>query len=180
MRPISPRMLFAAFALAACCAMSVAQAATSRHSAIPDEMDELSDDGWQPLGSGQPASEKVAQKPTRTTKQSAQTPAPKPVQAAPAPATETASMTSSQAYVLVAGESGESQLLAWAKRAGWTVLWNVQDAWIVPGNKSYGNDFETAVKQVTEDLHANGADVLGDSWRGNSTIIITQNGAAAQ
>ncbi len=74
----------------------------------------------------------------------------------------------------------EAQLLDWAKRAGWTVLWKVSDAWVVPGNKSYGADFESAVKRVTEDLAANGADIIGDSWRDNHTIVITQNGAAEQ
>jgi len=180
-------MLLAAFALAAYCAMPAAQAATSRHSANSEEMDELSDDGWQLLGAGDSAPGKVTQKSTRTTKQVAASSKTAPAaalsdEAVQIPAQKTAQVApvTTPAYALAAGESGEAQLLAWAKRAGWTVLWNVQDAWIVPGNKEYGNDFETAVKQVTEDLAANGADVLGDSWRGNHTIIITQNGAAAQ
>ena len=90
------------------------------------------------------------------------------------------SVPSNRPFELIADESVEQQLLEWARRAGWKVLWRVQDAWVVPGNKSYGDDFESAVKRVTEDLAANGTDVLGDSWRGNHTIVITQNGAAEQ
>ncbi|WP_373380340.1 toxin co-regulated pilus biosynthesis Q family protein [Cupriavidus nantongensis] len=79
-------------------------------------------------------------------------------------------------YRLVKGEPLQQQLQKWAARAGWTVVWNVPDGWIVPGDKDYGGDFELAVKRVVEELANNGADVVGDSWRGNRTVIISQNG----
>lgn len=87
-----------------------------------------------------------------------------------------------QPFELVAGTPLEGQLFAWAKKAGWTVLWNLPDDnnWIVPGGGSYGTDFETAVKRVIEDLAGNGADIVGDSWRGNHTIVISQSGATDQ
>lgn len=79
-------------------------------------------------------------------------------------------------FRLVKGQALQQQLQSWAARAGWTVAWNVPDGWIVPGDKDYGSDFEGAVKRVVEELASNGADVVGDSWRGNRTVIISQNG----
>ncbi|WP_218275036.1 TcpQ domain-containing protein, partial [Pseudomonas sp. GW460-13] len=55
-------------------------------------------------------------------------------------------------YRLVKGEPLQQQLQKWATRAGWTVIWNVPDGWIVPGDKDYGGDFELAVKRVVEEL----------------------------
>jgi hypothetical protein len=72
--------------------------------------------------------------------------------------------------------------MAWASRAGWKVLWNLppDNNWIVPGDEDCGTNFEAAVQHVTESLAANGADIVGDSWRGNHTIVITQSGATDQ
>jgi hypothetical protein len=85
-------------------------------------------------------------------------------------------------FALVAGEPLEAQLFAWAKRAGWKVLWNLPEDnnWIVPGDQACGTNFETAVKQVIETLAANGIDIVGDSWRGNRTIVLSQSGATDQ
>jgi hypothetical protein len=85
-------------------------------------------------------------------------------------------------FELVAGEPLEAQLMAWAARANWHVLWNLpqDNNWIVPGDKSYGSDFEAAVQHVIESLAENGADIVGDSWRENHTIVITQSGATEQ
>ncbi|MFS8981447.1 toxin co-regulated pilus biosynthesis Q family protein [Cupriavidus necator] len=79
-------------------------------------------------------------------------------------------------FRLIKGVPLQQQLQSWANRAGWTVAWNVPDGWIVPGDKAYGSDFEAAVQLVVEELASNGADVVGDSWRGNRTVIISQNG----
>jgi hypothetical protein len=88
-------------------------------------------------------------------------------------------VTEKQPFSLVAGEPLESQLMVWARRAGWKVLWNLPEDnnWIVPGDEVCGTDFEAAVSHVVDELASNGADVVGDSWRGNHTIVITQSGA---
>ncbi|CAJ0781280.1 TcpQ domain-containing protein [Ralstonia chuxiongensis] len=201
MRPDLPRMLLAAAALAACFNLPTAHAATAQQIAIPEESDGLSGNGWQLLSPSEPSPNAATKKPGAVSNQSAASAAspkqssaagslvglaamaPKAPQSegtAASSATSSASVSPPVPFALVAGESVESQLLAWAKLAQWNVLWNVHDTWLVPGNKDYGTDFESAVRRVTEDLAVNGADILGDSWRGNRTIVISQNGAAGQ
>jgi hypothetical protein len=89
---------------------------------------------------------------------------------------------STEPFMLTAGEPLEAQLFAWAKRAGWKVLWRMPDDsnWIVPNSQSCGPDFESAVRQVVQTLAGNGEDIVGDSWRGNHTIVISQSGATDQ
>ncbi len=133
---------------------------------------QLSNDGWQHLQPLRAA--KAAANPTML---AANSPS---VAAAPnkasTPAVPSVAPTVSAVFRLVKGEAVQQQLQNWANRAGWTVAWNVPDGWIVPGDKDYGSDFESAVKRVVEELANNGADVVGDSWRGNRTVIISQNG----
>lgn len=174
MRSLLSHMRMAVIAMAACTAVSAAHAASRTQS--------TDGDGWQPLGSGAPKPSVVGQASRNavTDSNTLVAAASALASSAPDPAVSVTSVSAARPFELVADESVEQQLLEWAKRAGWKVLWRVQDAWVVPGNKSYGDDFESAVQRVTEDLAANGTDVLGDSWRGNHTIIITQNGAAEQ
>ncbi|MDK3022941.1 toxin co-regulated pilus biosynthesis Q family protein [Cupriavidus taiwanensis] len=133
---------------------------------------QLSNDGWQTLQPPRAAKEAVGQ-----TLLAANTPS---VAAAPSkantPAVSSVAPAVGAVFRLVKGEALQQQLQNWANRAGWTVAWNVPDGWIVPGDKDYGSDFESAVKRVVEELANNGADVVGDSWRGNRTVIISQNG----
>jgi hypothetical protein len=80
-------------------------------------------------------------------------------------------------YALVAGQSLQTQLEAWAKRAGWSLTWNVSDDWIVPGNQSYGPAFAAAMQHVVEQLALNGADVRADIWSGNQSVVVHPSGA---
>ncbi|MCO4865660.1 MULTISPECIES: toxin co-regulated pilus biosynthesis Q family protein [Cupriavidus] len=133
---------------------------------------QLSNDGWQQLQAPRAAKAAASQ-----TLLAANTPS---AGAAPSkastPAVPNIAPAAGAVFRLVKGEALQQQLQNWASRAGWTVAWNVPDGWIVPGDKDYGSDFESAVKRVVEELANNGADVVGDSWRGNRTVIISQNG----
>ncbi|WP_258874765.1 toxin co-regulated pilus biosynthesis Q family protein [Cupriavidus taiwanensis] len=133
---------------------------------------QLSNDGWQQLQAPRAAKAAASQ-----TLLAANTPS---AGAAPSkastPAVPNTAPAAGAVFRLVKGEALQQQLQNWASRAGWTVAWNVPDGWIVPGDKDYGSDFESAVKRVVEELANNGADVVGDSWRGNRTVIISQNG----
>lgn len=84
---------------------------------------------------------------------------------------------SAQTFELVAGESLETQMQNWARRARWTLNWQMQDDWVVPGNSSYGSDFEQAAIQVVEQAAKNGADIRWDSYEGNHTFVVHQAGA---
>lgn len=77
----------------------------------------------------------------------------------------------------MAGESIETQLRDWASRAGWSVDWQLQDDWVVPGNSSYGADFAQAATQVIEQLAQNGADIRADIYPGNHALVVHEAGA---
>lgn len=155
------------------CASSNVGAAQSKPDA---DLGRMSADGWQmlkrPTADGGVPAQLVAQAASqRAGSNSADSGSVTPASTNPAPSIAPAGM-----FRLVKGELLQLQLQKWAALANWTISWNVPDSWIVPGDRDYGGDFEAAVQRVVEELATNGADVVGDSWRGNRTIIITQNG----
>ncbi|MDN7465826.1 TcpQ domain-containing protein [Burkholderia gladioli] len=81
-------------------------------------------------------------------------------------------------YRLEAGLSIQDQLMAWCKRAGWKLLWNLppDDNWIVPGARDYGTDFEQAISTVVRTLASNGADIRGEGHRDNHTFVVRPGG----
>ncbi|WP_244104410.1 TcpQ domain-containing protein [Burkholderia gladioli] len=81
-------------------------------------------------------------------------------------------------YRLEAGLPIQDQLVAWCKRAGWTLLWNLppDENWIVPGTKDYGSDFEHAISTVVRTLARNGADIRGQGHRDNHIFIVRPGG----
>ncbi len=81
-------------------------------------------------------------------------------------------------YRLEAGLPIQDQLVAWCKRAGWTLLWNLppDENWIVPGTKDYGTDFEHAISTVVRTLARNGADIRGQGHRDNHIFIVRPGG----
>ncbi|HDR9101283.1 TPA: toxin co-regulated pilus biosynthesis Q family protein [Burkholderia vietnamiensis] len=81
-----------------------------------------------------------------------------------------------EAFALVAGKSIQSQLQSWAVRAGWTVVWDVQQDWIVPNAATFAGDFVSAAQQVVEALASNGADVRADLYTGNRSMVVHQAG----
>lgn len=81
-----------------------------------------------------------------------------------------------EAFGLVAGKSIQAQLQSWAVRAGWTVVWDVQQDWIVPNAATFTGDFVSAAQQVIEALAANGADVRADLYTGNRSMVVHQAG----
>jgi hypothetical protein len=81
-------------------------------------------------------------------------------------------------FALRAGESIQTQIQRWAKRAGWTLTWNSPDDWINPGDRAFGTNFETATQKVFEQLNKNGADVRADIWVGNHSVVVDQAGVS--
>ncbi|EED97288.1 hypothetical protein C6Q04_30115 [Burkholderia multivorans] len=85
-------------------------------------------------------------------------------------------LTTQATFALVAGQSIQTQLQSWASRAGWTVVWDVQQDWIVPNSATFPGGFESAAQQVIEALAANGADVRADLYTGNKSMVVHQAG----
>uniref|UniRef100_E6QMU6 Toxin co-regulated pilus biosynthesis protein Q C-terminal domain-containing protein n=1 Tax=mine drainage metagenome TaxID=410659 RepID=E6QMU6_9ZZZZ len=75
-------------------------------------------------------------------------------------------------YTLHAGDPIEDQLRGWAKQAGWTLIWDAPQDWVVPGNATFGHDFQAAAKSVLEALSKNGADIRGDLYPANHTLVV--------
>lgn len=92
--------------------------------------------------------------------------------------TSTAPIVPAEQFVLQAGQSIQTQLQHWAKRAGWTLTWNCPDDWIVPGDRAFGTNFETATQNAIEQLSKNGADVRADIWVGNHSVVVDQAGVS--
>ncbi|WP_162878146.1 toxin co-regulated pilus biosynthesis Q family protein [Trinickia diaoshuihuensis] len=93
-----------------------------------------------------------------------------PVAAAVAPPTD-------PTFALVGGQSLETQMQEWAKRAGWSLTWNTPDDWVVPHDYTYTGNFQDAVQQVFTQLADDGADVRADIWKGNSAVVVDKAGA---
>lgn len=75
-------------------------------------------------------------------------------------------------YTLHAGDPIEDQLRGWAKQAGWTLIWDAPQDWVVPGNATFGHDFQAAAKSVLDALSKNGADIRGDLYPTNHTLVV--------
>lgn len=75
---------------------------------------------------------------------------------------------------LDAGGTIEAQLRAWASHAGWTMVWDLPQDWVVPARTTFDGDFMTAAKGVIETLAAAGADVRADVYTKNRTFVVHQ------
>ncbi|MDT8840225.1 TcpQ domain-containing protein [Paraburkholderia fungorum] len=104
---------------------------------------------------------------------------PQPIQIAPAMPVATPAVVPEnlQPFELKAGLPLEDQILEWARRSHWAVLWNIPGNWTAPNNASFGGSFEQAAIQVFDQMGDNGADIWVDVWEGNNTIIVTPTGS---
>lgn len=76
-------------------------------------------------------------------------------------------------YVLEGGRPLKPQLESWAKAAGWALVWDYPEDWIVPGGADFGADFQQAISRVGEALVTNGADLKTTIYLGNRTVRIS-------
>ena len=79
--------------------------------------------------------------------------------------------------VLISGTSLEQQINEWAKRSGWTLVWNLQQDWIVPSGATFAGGFAKAAAGVIDALAKNGVDVRADVYRANRTFVVHLAGA---
>lgn len=67
------------------------------------------------------------------------------------------------------------ELNAWAKKAGWTVVWQLSEDWSVPSTTYLNGNFKTAVTKVITALSSNGADIHA-VFHTNNTVVISGTG----
>jgi hypothetical protein len=87
--------------------------------------------------------------------------------------TATPATTPTTTYVLEGGRPLKPQLEAWAKAAGWALVWDYPEDWMVPGGADFGSDFQQAIGRVGEALVANGADLKTTIYLGNRTVRVS-------
>ena len=75
---------------------------------------------------------------------------------------------------LVAGKLLGKQLQACGRAQGWTVVWKLDQDWIVPAPASFAGSFGNAAQAVVEALAANGADIRADLYTSNKTLVVHQ------
>lgn len=94
--------------------------------------------------------------------------------AVPAPAALTPVVVAS-AFVLKPGIRIDTQLVEWAKREGWSLIWTSGKSWFLPGTStvSYAGPVDAAVEQAVRDLYGNGIPVRLDIWEANKVMEVS-------
>jgi hypothetical protein len=79
------------------------------------------------------------------------------------------------AFSLIGGQRLDLQLVDWAKRAGWQLIWSSNRTWMVPGTASisYVGSVDAAMEAAVADLYANGVPVRLDIWSANKVMEIS-------
>ncbi len=75
-------------------------------------------------------------------------------------------------FSLMRGDLLLTDLQKWAKRSGWTIVWQVPEDWTVPNTTSFTGGFQQAVTQVIQALASNGANVHAVFHTANNTVVI--------
>ncbi len=81
-------------------------------------------------------------------------------------------------FDLQAGLALSPQIIAWGKRAGWTVIWNLPTDWVVPAPSSFSGDFQVAVSNVIQAIAQTGIDVRADLYLANKTAVIHRSASS--
>lgn len=79
-------------------------------------------------------------------------------------------------WTLSSGELIGKQLVGWGNRAGWHVVWNAGQDWVVASSTHFTGDFKKAASQVLEFMAAQGAPIHGVFYTGNHTLVVTNSG----
>ena len=79
-------------------------------------------------------------------------------------------------WTLEANQSISAGLKTWAQAAGWAVVWDLPQDWLVPNTTHFQGDFRAAATQVIQALAANGANVRATVYQGNKTLVVTSSG----
>lgn len=72
------------------------------------------------------------------------------------------------------------ELQEWAKKDGWTVVWQVPKDWNVAAETTFEGDFKTASSAVINSLANSGAIIRAQFHDLNKTLVVTGPGVAAK
>ncbi len=75
------------------------------------------------------------------------------------------------------GQAISDALKDWAKKAGWSVVWNLHDDWSAPHATDFTGDFVEAAGNAIKALADNGADIRGIFYQTNKTLVVSAGGS---
>jgi len=75
------------------------------------------------------------------------------------------------------GQAISDALKDWAKKAGWSVVWNLHDDWSAPHATDFTGDFVDAAGSAIKALADNGADIRGIFYQTNKTLVVSAGGS---
>lgn len=85
-----------------------------------------------------------------------------------------------EVWIIRQGYPIGQELKAWAKRAGWNVVWGLQRDVIAPTTTTFSGDFASAASEVVRTLAENGALIHAQIFDGNHTLVVQGPGVAQQ
>jgi hypothetical protein len=97
-----------------------------------------------------------------------------------APLEAVSAMPTKEVWIIRQGYPIGQELKAWAKRAGWNVVWGLQRDVIAPTTTSFSGDFASAASEVVRTLAENGALIHAQIFDGNHTLVVQGPGVAQQ
>jgi len=82
-----------------------------------------------------------------------------------------------QHWTIDDGQAISDALKDWAKKAGWSVVWNLHDDWSAPHATDFTGNFVDAAGDAIKALANNGADVRGTFYQTNKTLVVSAGGS---
>jgi|GEM_PF-1563440 len=70
-------------------------------------------------------------------------------------------------WSLKGGQPIHTQLLGWARTAGWNLNWRMASSWLVPSDTSFEGRFDEVLERVVTGLYLEGRPVRLTIWEGN-------------
>lgn len=81
-----------------------------------------------------------------------------------------------EVFTLKVGTFINRDLIAWGNEAGWSVVWNVPQKWVVPHTTHLNGSFKQAISEVIRALASNGANIHVKFHTGNNVALIYGSG----
>ncbi|HJV75119.1 MAG TPA: toxin co-regulated pilus biosynthesis Q family protein [Noviherbaspirillum sp.] len=83
-------------------------------------------------------------------------------------------------WTLTSGHTINQDMQAWASKAGWKLIWNMNQDWAVPATTNFTGDFQTAATTVINTMASNGALIRAQFYSGNKTLVVVGPGVTSR